>query len=103
MIDSPREQFNNKTFEQFKMVKIELHNLRFFAHHGLYEEERKVSNELVLAFFAFFVGSNVKFLAGWYLVRLGFQGFALTLGSVAVALLAGFLTFALMWRYCIKL
>ena len=30
------------------MVKIELRNLRFFAHHGLYEEERKVSNEFLV-------------------------------------------------------
>ena len=27
------------------MIKIELHNLRFFAHHGMYEEEKKVANE----------------------------------------------------------
>src|SRR5437868_336233 len=27
------------------MIKVELHNLRFFAHHGMYEEEKKVANE----------------------------------------------------------
>jgi 7,8-dihydroneopterin aldolase/epimerase/oxygenase len=26
-------------------LTIELHNLRFFAHHGMYEEEKKVANE----------------------------------------------------------
>lgn len=30
------------------MVTIKLHKLRFFAHHGLYEEERKVANEFVV-------------------------------------------------------
>jgi 7,8-dihydroneopterin aldolase/epimerase/oxygenase len=30
------------------MVTIKLHRLRFFAHHGLYEEERKVANEFVV-------------------------------------------------------
>ena len=29
------------------MVTIKLKQLRFFAHHGLYEEERKVSNEFI--------------------------------------------------------
>src|SRR5512138_1551776 len=26
-------------------LTIQLHNLRFFAHHGMYEEEKKVANE----------------------------------------------------------
>ena len=30
------------------MVTIKLKQLRFFAHHGLYEEERKVSNEFIV-------------------------------------------------------
>ena len=30
------------------MVTIKLKQLRFFAHHGLYEEERKVSNEFMV-------------------------------------------------------
>lgn len=30
------------------MVTIKLKHLRFFAHHGLYEEERKVSNEFIV-------------------------------------------------------
>lgn len=30
------------------MVTINLKQLRFFAHHGLYEEERKVSNEFIV-------------------------------------------------------
>lgn len=30
------------------MVTINLKQLRFFAHHGLYEEERKVSNEFMV-------------------------------------------------------
>ena len=30
------------------MVTIILKQLRFFAHHGLYEEERKVSNEFIV-------------------------------------------------------
>jgi dihydroneopterin aldolase len=30
------------------MVTIRLKQLRFFAHHGLYEEERKVSNEFMV-------------------------------------------------------
>ena len=30
------------------MVTIILKQLRFFAHHGLYEEERKVSNEFMV-------------------------------------------------------
>lgn len=30
------------------MVTIRLKHLRFFAHHGLYEEERKVSNEFIV-------------------------------------------------------
>ena len=30
------------------MVTIKLNQLRFFAHHGLYEEERKVSNEFMV-------------------------------------------------------
>lgn len=30
------------------MVTIKLNQLRFFAHHGLYEEERKVSNEFIV-------------------------------------------------------
>jgi 7,8-dihydroneopterin aldolase/epimerase/oxygenase len=30
------------------VLKIHLNNLRFFAHHGLYEEERKVANEFVV-------------------------------------------------------
>ena len=30
------------------MVTIKLQQLRFFAHHGLYEEERKVSNEFMV-------------------------------------------------------
>jgi dihydroneopterin aldolase len=30
------------------MITIHLNNLRFFAHHGLYEEERKVANEFVV-------------------------------------------------------
>jgi dihydroneopterin aldolase len=30
------------------MVTIKLKQLRFFAHHGLYEEERKVSNEFTV-------------------------------------------------------
>jgi len=30
------------------MVTIKLKQLRFFAHHGLYEEERKVANEFVV-------------------------------------------------------
>jgi len=27
------------------VITIELHNLRFFAHHGMYDEEKKVANE----------------------------------------------------------
>jgi dihydroneopterin aldolase len=30
------------------MITIKLKQLRFFAHHGLYEEERKVSNEFIV-------------------------------------------------------
>ncbi|PWT90172.1 MAG: dihydroneopterin aldolase [Acidobacteria bacterium] len=30
------------------MITINLKQLRFFAHHGLYEEERKVSNEFIV-------------------------------------------------------
>jgi dihydroneopterin aldolase len=30
------------------MINIELHNLRFFAHHGMYEEEKKVANEFIV-------------------------------------------------------
>ena len=30
------------------MLTIKLKQLRFFAHHGLYEEERKVSNEFMV-------------------------------------------------------
>jgi dihydroneopterin aldolase len=30
------------------MVTIKLNQLRFFAHHGLYEEERQVSNEFIV-------------------------------------------------------
>lgn len=30
------------------MVTIKLKQLRFLAHHGLYEEERKVSNEFIV-------------------------------------------------------
>ena len=30
------------------MITIKLKQLRFFAHHGLYEEERKVSNEFMV-------------------------------------------------------
>jgi 7,8-dihydroneopterin aldolase/epimerase/oxygenase len=30
------------------MVTINFKQLRFFAHHGLYEEERKVSNEFMV-------------------------------------------------------
>jgi len=30
------------------MLTIKLKQLRFFAHHGLYEEERKVSNEFIV-------------------------------------------------------
>jgi dihydroneopterin aldolase len=30
------------------MVAIRLESLRFFAHHGLYEEERKVSTEFIV-------------------------------------------------------
>ena len=30
------------------MVTIKLKQLRFFAHHGLYDEERKVSNEFMV-------------------------------------------------------
>jgi len=30
------------------MISIELHNLRFFAHHGMYEEEKKVANEFIV-------------------------------------------------------
>ncbi len=30
------------------MITIKLNQLRFFAHHGLYEEERKVSNEFIV-------------------------------------------------------
>jgi dihydroneopterin aldolase len=30
------------------MITIKLNQLRFFAHHGLYEEERKVSNEFTV-------------------------------------------------------
>ena len=30
------------------MVTIKFRQLRFFAHHGLYEEERKVSNEFIV-------------------------------------------------------
>ena len=38
-------------FQNFKIsfvVTIKLKQLRFFAHHGLYEEERKVSNEFIV-------------------------------------------------------
>jgi len=34
--------------ETVPMVTIKLKQLRFFAHHGLYEEERKVSNEFIV-------------------------------------------------------
>jgi dihydroneopterin aldolase len=30
------------------MLSIHLHNLRFFAHHGIYEEERILGNEFEL-------------------------------------------------------
>src|SRR5215467_6345263 len=30
------------------VITINLKQLRFFAHHGLYEEERKVSNEFIV-------------------------------------------------------
>jgi 7,8-dihydroneopterin aldolase/epimerase/oxygenase len=30
------------------MLTIQLNQLRFFAHHGLYEEERKVTNEFIV-------------------------------------------------------
>ena len=36
------------------MVSIKLKQLRFFAHHGLYEEERKVSNEFMVDLEVFF-------------------------------------------------
>src|ERR1051325_9441108 len=41
------QQFNNDQ-PNTNMVKIQLKQLRFFAHHGLYEEERKVSNEFMV-------------------------------------------------------
>ena len=36
------------------MISIKLKQLRFFAHHGLYEEERKVSNEFMVDLEVFF-------------------------------------------------
>lgn len=36
------------------MITINLKQLRFFAHHGLYEEERKVSNEFIVDLEVFF-------------------------------------------------
>ncbi|HEV8284983.1 MAG TPA: dihydroneopterin aldolase [Chitinophagaceae bacterium] len=39
------------------MVCIKLKQLRFFAHHGLYEEERKVSNEFIVDLEIFFESS----------------------------------------------
>ena len=33
---------------KYLMITIKLKQLRFFAHHGLYEEERKVSNEFIV-------------------------------------------------------
>jgi len=45
------------------MVIIKLKQLRFFAHHGLYEEERKVSNEFIVDLevgFESFVGVITK-------------------------------------------
>jgi dihydroneopterin aldolase len=39
------------------MVTIKLKQLRFFAHHGLYEEERKVANEFVVDLEAAFESS----------------------------------------------
>lgn len=41
------------------MVTIKLKQLRFFAHHGLYEEERKVSNEFIVDMEVFFESSAV--------------------------------------------
>src|SRR6266542_6776573 len=35
----------NHELRTMNYLTIELHNLRFFAHHGMYEEEKKVANE----------------------------------------------------------
>jgi 7,8-dihydroneopterin aldolase/epimerase/oxygenase len=37
-----------KNYKISSVVIISLKQLRFFAHHGLYEEERKVSNEFIV-------------------------------------------------------
>jgi len=39
------------------MIAIKLRQLRFFAHHGLYEEERKVSNEFMVDLDVYFESS----------------------------------------------
>jgi dihydroneopterin aldolase len=41
------------------MITINLKQLRFFAHHGLYEEERKVSNEFIVDLEVFFEAKPV--------------------------------------------
>jgi dihydroneopterin aldolase len=44
-------QFQNfpiPKFQNLTVVTINLRQLRFFVHHGLYEEERKVSNEFIV-------------------------------------------------------
>jgi dihydroneopterin aldolase len=46
--------FRRRRFGIILMVTIKLKQLRFFAHHGLYEEERKVSNEFIVDLEVFF-------------------------------------------------
>ena len=36
------------------MISIKIKSARFFAHHGLYEEERKVANEFIVDLEIFF-------------------------------------------------
>jgi 7,8-dihydroneopterin aldolase/epimerase/oxygenase len=45
----PKDIWVKKDFINIQsMITIKLKQLRFFAHHGLYEEERKVSNEFMV-------------------------------------------------------
>jgi 7,8-dihydroneopterin aldolase/epimerase/oxygenase len=54
-LNFPISQFQN--FKILVVVTITLKQLRFFAHHGLYEEERKVSNEFIVDLEASFESS----------------------------------------------